>query len=435
MSWCWSRGSWEVWASLLMCFNRAGQCQTTPQKVSPGWGQPLAAQPALAAAPAHGQLQTCSLLALWEMLFEGRRGEVSGGCPGRDGAHGMLAKPSHSAGQHNSLWALLTLPSTTRAWLGCSWAVPVMPSPTGQWETEHIPKSRRKPHAWRYPSPFIHLHSLPCTLNDFSAFILCCTSQWLRLSDAFSDKTLVFQLLLPKFHYRGLNFPSKHLLQSQSWGENTWNKSGVLQNELMENRVVLSTFAKKKKKRIINVSQSNTNIFHTIEWNIEACWRREEIASSKPWEGNHHCWGGWAMARTFPPWLQMGICHGQGHAWDKPSTPPKAAGAVSRPWLDGAIALKIFQPCLGAILCPVLWDNSAWADRLALMTHCGPFQAGPFWGSVSTCASERVSHGCLAWACGFLEDKCSIVLSGEHCWGIFQLLQDAAVITSFINLW
>lgn len=118
-------------------------------------------------------------------------------------------------------------PWITRAWLGCSWAVPVLPSPSGQWDTVHSPKSRRRPHAWRYPSPFIHLHSLHCTLIDFPEFILCCTFQWLWLSDAFSDKTLVFQLLLPKFHYLGLNFPSKHLLQSKSWGENTWKMSRV----------------------------------------------------------------------------------------------------------------------------------------------------------------------------------------------------------------
>lgn len=128
-----------------------------------------------------------------------------------------------------SLSSLLTLPRITRVWIGCSRAAPVAPSPLGWWETVYSPKAERKPHAWRYPSPFIHLHSLPCTLNDFPGFILHSAFQWLQLSDTFHDKTLVFQLLLPKFNYWGLNFPSEHLLQSRFWGENiSWNMSRAL---------------------------------------------------------------------------------------------------------------------------------------------------------------------------------------------------------------
>lgn len=226
-----------------MCFNRSGQCQTTPQRCS-------LAGVSLCQCPACPSCSPCSwttphLQPGWfcgKCCLEGRRGEARAAAPAEMEPTGCW--PSQGRGCA-SLRALLTLPWTTRAWLGCSWAVPVVPSPTGQWETVHSLKSRRKAHAWRYPSLFIHLHSLPCTLNVFPAFISCCTFQWLWLSDAFSDKTPVFQLLLPKFHYRGLNFPSKHLLQSKSWGENIWNKSRVLWNELMENRVALSTFNKK----------------------------------------------------------------------------------------------------------------------------------------------------------------------------------------------
>lgn len=94
-----------------------------------------------------------------------------------------------------SLSSPLMLPRITTAWLGCSQAAPVAPSPIGQWETVYSPKARRKPHAWRYPSPFICLHSLLCALNDFPRFILCSAFQWLQSSDALHDKTLVFQLL------------------------------------------------------------------------------------------------------------------------------------------------------------------------------------------------------------------------------------------------
>lgn len=133
-----------------MCLNGAGQCQTTPQRCL--WlGQPLPLP-----LPSLPLLQPCpraAWLLQWEML--GRR----------------MRRREHTGWSQDkvcaSLWALLTLPWITRAWLGCSCAVSVVPSSTGQWEGSHHPKSRRKPHAWSYPSPFIHLHSFPCTLSDF----------------------------------------------------------------------------------------------------------------------------------------------------------------------------------------------------------------------------------------------------------------------------
>lgn len=166
-------------------------------------------------------------------------------------------------------------------------------------------------------------------LDDFPAFILHSTFQWLQFSDAFRDKTLVFQLLLPKFNYWGLNFPSEHLRQSRFWGENiSQNVSCVSQNELMEHRDVLSTF-RGKKKRILAVSQRNTNVSiqqsETLEIaggerSLQVQSHKKEItaageAERRPGRFLHHSKQRSAVRQT--------------HSQDKPSTPPGTWSASS----------------------------------------------------------------------------------------------------------
>lgn len=151
----------------------------------------------------------------------------------------------------------------------------------------------------------------------------------------------------------------------------------------MENRVVLSTFTKKKKKkRILTVSQSNTNIsiqqsetlkFAGGERSLQVQSHKKESISAGEAE---------RQPGSFPHHSKQRSAIRQTRSRDKHGTPP---GTQTLSSLDQSL-----DPC--------------WMEQLHM----------------STCASARLSRWCLPWAWAFLQGKCNMVTSGECCGGIFR---------------
>lgn len=150
--------------------NNNCQHQTTFQRGRPSWAQLLPA-PSL---PVQQTLRTDSFTSALLDDFPGNcvcKGDEKWAAAnhGRDRGNRMPAKPrpglyvivisSNASPDKESVDPLQP---------GC----PSGPSPVGWWETVYSPKVGWKSHAWRYPSPFIHLHNLLCMLKDFPRFIL-----------------------------------------------------------------------------------------------------------------------------------------------------------------------------------------------------------------------------------------------------------------------